>query len=134
MRLKRRNRRLPARRKTPPPRWQLRARGSTARGIDGPTIARLVARAARVLAMATDSTVAAPTPRWLPLLMEQIAKTNLGVQRAIGRVEGLGAADMDMLLNSIGQLVLNLTELTARIQSSAQQTGNLLESDDHSVA
>jgi ParB/RepB/Spo0J family partition protein len=90
-------------------------------GIDGPTVARLVARAQRALATTTDTTVVAPTPRWLPLLMEQIAKTTQGVQRAIGRVESLGASDTDILLSGVGQLVMNLTELTARVQSGARQ-------------
>jgi ParB/RepB/Spo0J family partition protein len=91
-------------------------------GIDGPTVARLVARAQRTQATTTDTAIVAPTPRWLPLLMEQIAKTNQGVQRAIGRVEGLGASDMDMLLNGVHQLVTNLTELTMCVQSRAQQS------------
>jgi len=103
--------------------------GATPRrtGIDGPTVARLVARAQRALATTADTTVILPTPRWLPLLMEQIVKTNQGVQRAINRVEVLGAADTDMLLNGVSQLVMNLTELTTRVQSIAQQTSDLAD-------
>jgi ParB/RepB/Spo0J family partition protein len=86
-------------------------------GIDGPTVARLVARAQRTVVTTTDITSVAPTPRWLPLLMEQLAKTNQGVQRAIGRAETLGAADIDILLGGVDQLVMNLTELAARVQS-----------------
>jgi ParB/RepB/Spo0J family partition protein len=89
-------------------------------GIDGPTIARLVARTQRTMATTTDAVIA-PTPRWLPLLMEQITKTNQGIQRAISRVEGLGSSDMEMLLNGVGQLIMNLTELTARAQSVSPQ-------------
>jgi ParB/RepB/Spo0J family partition protein len=90
-------------------------------GIDGPTVARLVARTQRAMTTTTDIVVT-PTPRWLPLLMEQITKTNQGIQRAIGRVEVLGSSDTEMLLNGVGQLVMNLTELTARVQSDSQQT------------
>jgi ParB/RepB/Spo0J family partition protein len=93
-------------------------------GIDGPTVARLVARTQRAIATTTD-TVVTPTPRWLPLLMEQITKTNQGVQRAIGRLEGLSSSDTEMLLNGVGQLVMNLTELMTRVQSSSQQTSDL---------
>jgi ParB/RepB/Spo0J family partition protein len=84
-------------------------------GIDGPTIARLVARAQR-----TGSPLAAvtapPMPRWLPPLHEQLVRANQGVQRAIGRVETLGPADIETLLSDIGALLTNLTTLMARIQ------------------
>ena len=93
-------------------------------GIDTPTVARLVARTQRAMATTTDTAVVTPTPRWLPLLMEQITKTNQGVQRAIGRVEGLGSSDLELLLNGVGQLVMNLTELTACVQSGSQQTSD----------
>ena len=93
-------------------------------GIDGPTVARLVARAQRTLVTATDATAMAPTPRWLPLLMEQIAKTNQGIQRAMGRADLLGASDTEILLSGVGQLAMNLTELTNRMQSAAQQSSD----------
>jgi hypothetical protein len=64
---------------------------------DGPTVARLVARTQRAMATTTDTAVVTPTPRWLPLLMEQITKTNQGVQRAIGRVERLDSSDAAFL-------------------------------------
>lgn len=89
-------------------------------GVDGPTIARLVARAHR-MAPAAETIAAPPTPRWLPLLFEQITRTNQGVQRALGRVEGLGPADMELLLNGVGQLVTNLTELTVRLHAGTDQ-------------
>jgi ParB/RepB/Spo0J family partition protein len=84
-------------------------------GIDGPTIARLVARAQRTgnpLATVT----AAPTPRWLPPLHEQLVRANQGVQRAIGRVETLSPADTETLLSDIGALLTNLTSLMTRLQ------------------
>jgi ParB/RepB/Spo0J family partition protein len=89
-------------------------------GIDGPTVARLVARAQRI-ATSSEATSAAPTPRWLPLLMEHVTKTNQSVQRAIGRVEALGPDDVATLMNSVSELVANLTQLTLRLHSSDEQ-------------
>lgn len=88
-------------------------------GIDGPTIARLVARAQRLSAPAEAAPT--PTPRWLPLLIEQIARTSQGAQRALGRLESLGAADAEGLASAVGQLAVNLTALTARLQSVVAQ-------------
>jgi ParB/RepB/Spo0J family partition protein len=85
-------------------------------GIDGPTIARLVARAQRTGSPLATVT-AAPTPRWLPPLHEQLVRTNQAVQRAGGRVDTLGSADMETLLNDLGALLTNLTSLIARLQS-----------------
>jgi len=88
-------------------------------GIDGLTIARLAARAQR----ATTSLLveaAPPTPRWLPLLLEQITRTNQGVQRAVGRAELLGPADMEALLTGVSQLITNLTGLMARMQAEGE--------------
>ena len=84
-------------------------------GIDGPTIARLVARAQRTGSPLATVT-AAPTPRWLPPLHEQLVRTNQAMQRAIGRVDTLGPADMETLLNDLGALLTNLTSLMARLQ------------------
>ena len=84
-------------------------------GIDGPTIARLVARAQRTAAPLAVVT-ATPTPRWLAPLREQLVRTNQGVQRAIGRGQALGSADTEALLNDIGQLVESLTRLTMSLQ------------------
>src|SRR5262245_16729614 len=84
-------------------------------GIDGPTIARLVARAQRTGSPLTVVT-APPTPRWLPPLHEQLVRTNQGVQRALGRIDTLSPADVETLLNDVGGLVTNLTGLIARLQ------------------
>ncbi len=84
-------------------------------GIDGPTIGRLVAWAQRS-GSPLSSTAAVSTPRWLPPLHEQLVRTNQGVQRAIGRAEILGPADMETLVNDIGALLANLTGLMARLQ------------------
>ena len=59
---------------------------------------------------------AAPTPRWLPPLHEQLVRTNQASQRAIGRIDTLGPADMETLLSDLGALLTNLTSLTARLQ------------------
>jgi len=84
-------------------------------GIDGPTIARLVARAQRT-STPLATVAAAPTPRWLTPLHEQLVRANQGVQRAIGRVDALNPADMELLLNDLGALLANVTSLMAHIQ------------------
>jgi ParB/RepB/Spo0J family partition protein len=84
-------------------------------GIDGPTIARLVARAQRS-GSPLATVAAAPTPRWLPPLHEQLARTNQALQRANGRIDTLGPADMETLLGDLGTLLTNLTGLMARLQ------------------
>ncbi|MEP7188871.1 MAG: ParB/RepB/Spo0J family partition protein [Roseiflexaceae bacterium] len=84
-------------------------------GIDGPTIARLVARAQRGGSPLATVTVA-PTPRWLPPLHEQLVRTNQAVQRATGRIDTLGPSDMETLLSDLGALLTNLTSLMARLQ------------------
>ncbi len=84
-------------------------------GIDGPTIARLVARAQRGGSPLATVT-AAPTPRWLPPLHEQLVRTNQAVQRANGRIDTLGPSDMETLLSDLGTLLTNLTSLMARLQ------------------
>jgi ParB/RepB/Spo0J family partition protein len=88
-------------------------------GIDGPTIARLAARAQRASTSASAE-AAPPTPRWLPLLLEQLMRTNQGVQRAAGRAELLGPTDMEALLTGVGQLITNLTGLMARMQAEGE--------------
>jgi ParB/RepB/Spo0J family partition protein len=84
-------------------------------GIDGPTIARLVARAQRTGSPMTPVS-APPTPRWLTPLREQIARANQGIQRAAGRVETLGPADVEALLGDVGQLLENVTRLMLQLQ------------------
>jgi ParB/RepB/Spo0J family partition protein len=93
-------------------------------GIDGPTIARLVARAQRTGSPTTPMS-APPTPRWLTPLREQIARTNQGIQRATGRVETLGPADVEALLGDVGQLLENVTRLMLQLQGGNDEaTGN----------
>jgi ParB/RepB/Spo0J family partition protein len=84
--------------------------------IDGPTIARLVARAQRS-GSPTAVVGAAPTPRWLPPLREQLVRTTQGVQRAAKRVEALSPADLEGLLVDVSQLIESLTDLMVRTKS-----------------
>ena len=92
-------------------------------GIDGPTIARLVARAQRI-GSPLASVTATPTPRWLPPLHEQLVRTNQAVQRVGGRIDTLGPADMATLLNDLGALLTNLTSLMARLQDDDAQANH----------
>jgi ParB/RepB/Spo0J family partition protein len=86
-------------------------------GIDGPTVARLVARAQRS-ASPMAVVAAAPTPRWLPLLREQLVRTNQSARRAIGRADQLSAADLVALLSDVGDLVSSLMELMGRLHGN----------------
>src|SRR5262245_52245639 len=104
-------------------------------GIDGPTIARLVARAQRTaapLAMVAST----PTPRWLPPLRDQLMRTNQSVQRAARRVESLGSVDVDALLSDISHLVESLTGLAVNLGGGAdrndQNAGNVRQQDSSS--
>jgi len=67
-------------------------------GIDGPTVARLVARTRRA---ATDAAAPRPSPRWLQPLISQLLRTNIMVQRSIERVGKLGPQDATMLRSNI---------------------------------
>jgi ParB/RepB/Spo0J family partition protein len=87
-------------------------------GIDGPTIARLVARAQRTAAPLAV-VAATPTPRWLPPLRDQLMRTNQSIQRAAKRAEALGPVDMEALLSDIGHLVESLTSLAVNLQGGS---------------
>jgi ParB/RepB/Spo0J family partition protein len=67
-------------------------------GVDGPTVARLVARARR------DSAEAPATPRWLPLLQEQLERARQAIQRAGKRADSLGNNDAVALAETIDLL------------------------------
>nr|PZN30120.1 MAG: hypothetical protein DIU80_08215 [Chloroflexota bacterium] len=86
-------------------------------GIDGPTVARLVARAIRSGSPLTP-VAATPTPRWVAPLREQLVRTNRSVRRAIGRADTLSPNDTDALIGDISELVQNLTDLLAHLQGS----------------
>jgi ParB/RepB/Spo0J family partition protein len=96
-------------------------------GIDGPTIARLVARAQRTAAPLAV-VAATPTPRWLPPLRDQLMRTNQSVQRATKRAESLGPSDIEALLSDISHLVESLTGLAVNLRG--EEDG---ESEDAAV-
>ncbi len=81
--------------------------------IDGPTVARLVARARR---QATTTATLAP-PRWLPPLYEQIARTCQSLQRSLARLETLSVADVSSLDAKLSQL----QTLTQQVRQHLQQ-------------
>lgn len=80
--------------------------------IDGPTVARLVARARRH-AM-TTATVA--PPRWLPPLHEQIQRTCQSLQRSLPRLETLSVADIHSLDATLSQLQTLTQQARQRLQ------------------
>jgi hypothetical protein len=84
--------------------------------IDGPTIARLVAHAERSGGPAAAAS-AAPTPRWLPPLREQLTRTTQRVRRASKRVGSLGPNDLEGLLADVDQLAEELRNLKTRTRS-----------------
>ena len=60
-------------------------------------------------------------------LHEQLVRANQAVQRAIGRVETLGPADTETLLNDIGALLTNLTSLMTQIQGESEALSALAQ-------
>jgi ParB/RepB/Spo0J family partition protein len=79
-------------------------------GIDGPTIARLVARARRA------AVPAPPTPRWLPLMQDQIVRTHQSFQRSIGRVAQLNDDDARQLLAAATELRDDIDRVITALQ------------------
>lgn len=88
-------------------------------GIDGPTIARLVARAQRT-GSPLAAVAATPTPRWFAPLHDQLVRTNQGVQRASSRATTLNASDSETLLGDVGALITSLTNLLTELQGGSQ--------------
>ncbi len=84
-------------------------------GIEGPTIARLVARAQRT-ALPSVAVSAAPTPRWLQPYREQLVRTSQSTQRAAAKIEQLGPTDTSVLIDDLTDLVQQITALIARVQ------------------
>lgn len=89
--------------------------------IDGPTVARLVARARRHVT--TPATLA--PPRWLPPLHEQIQRMCQSLQRSLARLETLSVADVD----SLDAKLLQLQTLTQQARQRFQQ----VQTDEQSV-
>jgi ParB/RepB/Spo0J family partition protein len=79
-------------------------------GVDGPTVARLVARARR------DSAAAPATPRWLPLLQEQLERARQALQRAERRADDLGDDDALALATAIELLQAESDQVLERLR------------------
>jgi ParB/RepB/Spo0J family partition protein len=78
---------------------EAQASGSPRRaGVDGPTVARLVARTRR------GGAEPSPSPRWLPPLRESLARAAASLKRAVERAPGLGGSDLDALSQDLDQL------------------------------
>lgn len=79
-------------------------------GVDGPTVARLVARARR------DSVAAPATPRWLPLLQEQLERARQALQRSGKRADSLGDEDAAALTAAIELLRTEGDQMLERLR------------------
>jgi ParB/RepB/Spo0J family partition protein len=84
-------------------------------GIDGPTVARLVARARRVAQTPEEKQ---PTPRWLPPLREQIARTSQRLKQSQERVEHLHEEDSATLQADLYQLDAQVRDMLNRLTGS----------------
>lgn len=89
--------------------------GAQRAGIDGPTVARQVARARRA------AHGQAPPPRWLPLLEAQVARTRQALERAQDRAALLSDADAGTLLEGLASLRGDIERLAAAVR--ARQAG-----------
>jgi ParB/RepB/Spo0J family partition protein len=84
-------------------------------GIDGPTVARLVARARRVAQAPEEKQ---PAPRWLPPLREQIARTSQRLKQSQERIEHLHEEDSAALQADLYQLDAQVREMLNRLAST----------------
>lgn len=80
-------------------------------GIDGPTVARLVARTRRAMAMG-----AASAPRWLPLLHEQLQAARQAIQRAGKRADEISDSDATALAEALDRLRTEIDHLIDRLR------------------
>lgn len=83
-------------------------------GIDGPTVARLVARARKT----EVDEQRAPTPRWLPTLRQQVADATQGLARARGRLGALSPEDMAALQADVSRLIVELEGFAAALAAN----------------
>jgi hypothetical protein len=81
-------------------------------GLDGPTVARLVARARRAT---TTSSPRTSTPRWLTPLREQIQRTSQGLQRSLDRAETLDQTHAETLRADLSHLQTRMQQLLDRL-------------------
>jgi hypothetical protein len=100
--------------------------GTAARrsGIDGPTVARLVARARRA---ALPDEPAQPAPRWLAPLRDQITRTNKRLKQSMDRVGQLNEQDSGALQADLRQLQTHIEQLFERMANEPDDSDN---SDD----
>jgi hypothetical protein len=84
-------------------------------GIDGPTVARLVARARRVAQTPEEKQ---PAPRWLSPLREQIARTSQRLKQSQERVEHLHEEDSTALQADLYQLDAQVRDMLNRLTGS----------------
>jgi ParB/RepB/Spo0J family partition protein len=89
-------------------------------GIDGPTVARLVARARK----AEAEPARAPSPRWLPILRKQVADTARGLARARGRLGKLSPDDLAALRADVDQLLVEMEGLVADLVVVGRDSGS----------
>jgi hypothetical protein len=94
--------------------------------IDGPTVARLVARAKRQ----ANEVVQERRPRWLPPLREQLERSSRAVQRAQERVDDLGTLEVEQLLREVAQLERDLAAVTTRLRARQQEQSDPPPAED----
>jgi ParB/RepB/Spo0J family partition protein len=85
-------------------------------GIDGPTVARLVAQAQRT----TTIGPATPTPRWIAPLQAQLGRTRKTLQRTSRRAVGLSTTDSAAIRMTLERLREDLTALLAALDERDQ--------------
>lgn len=93
-------------------------------GVDGPTVARLVAQVRRTSRAAPSQ----PRPRWFAPLRENLVRATTAVQRSQERAAALNGDAAASLLADVEQLVNQLTQLTATL--AGRQFAALREDDD----
>ena len=82
-------------------------------GVDGPTVARLVAQVRRAAVEPQPS----PPPRWFAPLRENLVRATTSVQRSQERAAALSGAAAATLLIDVEQLVAQLAQLTTTLAS-----------------
>jgi hypothetical protein len=87
---------------------------SPRQGLDGPTVARLVAQTQRTTGTAT------PTPRWVAPLQAQLGRARKSIQRTGRRITGLGATESTDLRSTLYQLREEIARLLATLDERDQ--------------
>jgi ParB family chromosome partitioning protein len=91
-------------------------------GIDGPTVARLVARAQK-----SKDIAAPPRPRWLAPLQQSMQQARAGLERAAPRVGDLDEAALGEMQVEVGSLLSALETMVATLaaRERAQEEGEV---------